>query len=187
MKKISLAFLVLGTVTVGGVFSSTLVQADTLAGDTTTSVKVNPGPLDMKPDQTIAFEDVTITGKEQSINEKTESKVDISDLRGSIDTGWTLKVKKIDGETDGFGNKANRGIDVSLTPTSAGYVTAAESFIVNDKEQLVASISKENIQQTEIETSIALGAKLNISEKAFAQTYKTTLSWNLTAGPEAGK
>lgn len=188
MRKISLACLVLGTVIVGGICSSTLVQAaDTLAGDTTTSVKVNPGPLVVKPDKTITFEDITIKDEDQKIDEKTKSKVDISDLRGSIDTGWTLKVKKIDDDKDGFGNKSDRGIDIHLTPTSVDYVSAAESFTVNDKEQKVASISQEKIKDTEHNTSVALGAQLNISKDAYAQTYKTTLMWNLTAGPETGK
>lgn len=186
MKKVSLACLAclaLGVNVIGS--SASIGQADTLSGNSDTSVKINPGPLDLAPDKTIAFDDITINGKEQSVNEKEKSKVNISDLRGSMDTGWTLKVKKVDGKSDGFGEKKSRGIDISLSPTSVAYVTPAKSFVVNDIEQTVASISTENIKNTEFNTSIGLGAKLEISEKAFAQTYKTTLVWNLTTGPEA--
>lgn len=185
MKKINLAAAVLGTITMGGLVSGLTAQADTLTGQTTTSLTVKPGTLDLTPSQTINFDDVTIKREDQTIKEKDASKVAISDLRGSIDAGWTLKVKKTDAKDGGFGAKEDRGVDISLAPSSEKeYVTSAAEFTVNTEEQKVAEITGAKIQESDFDTEVALGANLHISSKTFAQTYKTTLTWNLTAGPE---
>lgn len=93
MRKISLSLLALGTIILGS--TSSIVNADTLNGESIASVNVKAGPLDLKSVDNISFGDVIINGKNQMINSIDNSTVSISDLRGSNDTGWALKVKKI--------------------------------------------------------------------------------------------
>lgn len=165
-------------------FTQLFAQADTLSGNTNSQVKVNPGPLSLKPDQAILFDEIILSGKDQQHSEKSASKIIISDLRGSENKGWVLKVKKEDPNENGFGAKSNKGIDISLSPkTTLGYVTVNTEFIVNSKDQEVAKVPDNKITDREIDTPINLNAKLDISKKAVAKEYKTALVWNLTAGP----
>ncbi|EJP82953.1 WxL domain-containing protein [Bacillus cereus] len=179
MRKISLSLLALGTIILGS--TSSIVNADTLNGESIASVNVKAGPLDLKSVDNISFGDVIINGKNQMINSIDNSTVSISDLRGSNDTGWALKVKK-DNNKDGFKDK---GLDLNFNPsTSASYVTLSGEMTINNEDQTVAKVSDINIKDTEFATNIDLNPKLNIAAKTFANAYSAKLVWNLAAGPD---
>lgn len=180
MKKFS-TLLILGA-TISGIFVSTeAVKADETK-NTQASIIVKAGDLKIKSADSIQFSDVTINGSEQNIVEKsgTKSKMVVEDFRGSSSKGWTLKAKLKEGNFNGIGLKLAPSINSNKDVATA----AGETQNLNTTESLVASVSDVKVVNTEFDTEIQLNAKMSIPANIKANTYATTIVWNLAATPE---
>lgn len=177
MKKISTLALALGIFTIGGLVLTQTANADD-SKDTTAQVTVEAGNLTLTNVDNIDFGKETIKGKDIDLKSNIGS-VSIEDLRGSNSKGWTLTAKLKEGDFNGLGLK------FSPTITSNEEVAiATETGYLNVDEQRVASVSDDNIIDTEFDTMLDLNATLNIPAKTKANTYTTTIVWNLASTPE---
>ncbi|MBE9897204.1 hypothetical protein G8C15_18020 [Enterococcus casseliflavus] len=178
MKKISKLALVLGISTIGGLV---LAQTTTANADEQTSnaqVTVKAGELTISQLTDLDFGTETIAGKDIDLT-STNGKVGIEDFRGSSSKGWTLTAKLQDGDFNGLGLKFSPTISAN-----SEVARATETENLNIEGQLVASVDDESIINTEFDTMLDLNASLNIPAKTKANTYTTTIVWNLAATPE---
>ncbi|WP_338350863.1 WxL domain-containing protein [Enterococcus faecalis] len=180
MKKMNV-LLTVGLTTFGAIALGQVAHADD-SKDTQASVVVKEGDLSIKNVDDIAFTDIHLDGKAKDVQEKegTQAKVTVEDFRGSSSKGWTLKAKLKEGNFNGLGLK----LSPSLNSNKESATTVTETNSLNEEEALVASVADEKIKETEFDTEVQLNAKLNVPEKTKANTYKTTIVWNLAATPE---
>lgn len=150
--------------------------------NTEASVVVNAGELNIKSADAIQFKAITIDGTSHDVTEKdgTSAKVSLEDFRGSSSKGWTLKAKLKSGDFNGLGLK----FAPSVLSNASSATAASETSNMNTQEALIASVSDDKIPDTEFDTSIQLNSKLNVPAKTKANTYTTTIVWNLAATPE---
>ncbi|MDG6120830.1 WxL domain-containing protein [Lactococcus formosensis] len=178
MKKVNLA--VAGLVALGTVaFVPSVNAAENQSGETTSSVEVKPGMLTIKEfPESIAFESQTITGKDMTAKESEESSISIEDLRGSSSKGWSLNASL-------KGEENFKGMALTLSPeiTANGDVATSTEQTLNSKGQPIVTVADGDITKTDFDTSMKLHAKLDIPAKQLANTYSTTIVWNLTEGP----
>ncbi|NSN12211.1 WxL domain-containing protein [Enterococcus faecalis] len=180
MKKLNL-FLVLSMTITGAVALNQTAHADD-SKNTNASVVVNPGELKMKTVSDIQFPNVQINGTDQNVDEKegTTAKVAVEDFRGSSSKGWSLKARLKEGNFNGLGLKLVPAINTNKTAA----VAAPATQNLNTQESLVASVADDKIVGSDFDTEVQLNAKLNIPARTKANTYTTTIVWNLAATPE---
>lgn len=185
MKPINLVVLCTGTLLMlSGVFGSgTMVRADEREGETKATVTVKEGPLSITKSDDIEFDAFTLNGQNQNdYAEKGKSQVTVEDYRNSDNVGWSLSVKLKD---KGF---TENGIALKVTPNAVSnsdvVMPGSPKMSLNLENQIVASVSDEQIQTSDYETVIRLGAALDIPAKVKAKSYSTTLVWNLQATPK---
>lgn len=172
MKKFSLVVASVATVGVLGLGQT--VHAD----DTTASVVVKSGGIKISQAQNITFNDVTVTKGGTTAEEKDKSSITIEDLRGSSSKGWTLTAKLKDENFKGMGLNITPKIESNATVAKAG--TAAD---LNSQPVTIATVADADVKTTDFDTNISLNAKLTVPEKQLADTYSTTIVWNLAEGP----
>lgn len=177
MKKYSTLALTLGITAIGGLVLAQTAYADD-SKDTIAKVTVEAGALSLPTVDNIDFGSQTITGEDMELSNK-DAKIVINDLRGSSSKGWTLTAKLKEGNFSGMGLKFNPQII-----TNDEVAVASETQHLNTDLQLVSSIADDKIVNTEFDTSVALGATLNIPAKTKANSYSTTVVWNLAETPE---
>lgn len=177
LKKNNLLVLSLGFIVIGGLTISQVVNADE-EKQTTAKVTINAGDLTLTNVDNIDFGSTTIAGSDVDLSENTAT-VSIEDFRGSSSKGWTLKAKLQEGNFNGMGLKFTPEITENISIASA---SATENL--NTEDQLIASVSDDDILNTEFDTAMRLNATLNIPAKTKANTYTTTIVWNLAATPE---
>lgn len=172
MKKISI--VAVGFVTVGVLRLGDIAYAE----ETTASVKVNSGGIKISEIKNITFNDVTVRKGGLIATEKDRSSVSVEDLRGQNSKGWTLTAKLKD---ENF-----KGMELNVAPKVESNTNAAKAGAaanLNSQSQKIASIADMDIKTTEFDTNVSLNVKLNIPEKQLANTYTTTIVWDLVEGP----
>ncbi|MGN5996929.1 WxL domain-containing protein [Enterococcus faecalis] len=172
MKKISLVVAGLATIGVLGLGQS--AQAE----ETTASVKVTSGGIKISETSNITFEDVTVAKGGSTAEETDKSSITIEDLRGSSSKGWTLTAKLKD---ENF-----KGMALNVIPkieSNAGVATAGSKTSLNSAPQTIATVADDKIVGSEFDTNVSLNATLGVPEKQLANTYTTTIVWNLAEGP----
>lgn len=173
MKKISLVVAGLATIGVLGLGQSAHAE------ETTAQVKVNSGGIKISETSNITFEDVTVAKGGSTAEETDKSSITIEDLRGSSSKGWTLTAKLKD---ENF-----KGMTLNVTPkieSNTGVATAGSKASLNSDPQTIATVANDKIMGTEFDTNVSLNATLGVPEKQLANTYTTTIVWNLAEGPE---
>ncbi|EOH8749938.1 WxL domain-containing protein [Enterococcus faecalis] len=172
MKKISLVVVGLATIGVLGLGQSAHAE------ETTAQVKVNSGGIKISEAKNITFEDVTVAKGGSTAKETDKSSVTIEDLRGSSSKGWTLTAKLKD---ENF-----KGMALNVIPkieSNAGVATGGSKTSLNSAPQTIATVADDKIVGTEFDTNVSLNATLGVPEKQLANTYTTTIVWNLAEGP----
>lgn len=182
MNKLKLMTVIMG-LTTSGVFFVQNAHAE--VKETEASVVVKGGELSLKSVDNINFTDVKINGKDQDVIEKDnentpKAKLNIEDLRASESKGWSLKAKLKEGNFHGMGLK----LAPTITANGQAAETVKETQNLNTDEQLVASVSDDKVKDSEFDTEMMLNAKLNIPSKTRANSYSTTIVWNLTTSVE---
>ncbi|MGM0010942.1 WxL domain-containing protein [Enterococcus sp. DIV1059_1] len=172
MKKINLVVVGLATIGVLGLGQS--AQAE----ETTASVKVNSGGIRISETSNITFDDVTVAKGGSTAEETDKSSITIEDLRGSSSQGWTLTAKLKD---ENF-----KGMALNVAPkieSNEGAATAGSKLSLNSDPQTIAEVADDKIVGTEFDTKVSLNATLDVPEEQLANTYTTTIVWNLAEGP----
>lgn len=177
MKKISTLALALGISTIGGLVLTQTANADD-SKNTEARVTVEAGDLTLTSVNDINFETKKISGEDITI-QAVDSEISIQDLRGSSNKGWTLTAKLKEGDFNGLGLKFSPKIT-----SNEKVAIATETGYLNVGGQQVASVSDESIVETEFDTVLNLKPSLNIPAKTKANTYTTTIVWNLASTPE---
>ena len=177
LKKVNLLILGLGIIVIGGGSLSKIAHADD-SKQTTAQVTIDAGDLTLTNVDNINFGSTTIMGSDIDLFEETAT-VSIEDFRGSSSKGWTLKAKLQEGDFNGMGLTFSPEITAN-----SNTVLASTTQNLNTEDQSVASVSDDNILDTEFDTSMRLNAALNIPAKTKANSYRTTIVWNLSATPE---
>ncbi|MGC2990379.1 WxL domain-containing protein [Enterococcus faecalis] len=172
MKKISLVVAGLATIGVLGLGQSAHAE------ETTAQVKVNSGGIKISKTSNITFEDVTVKKGGSTAKETNKSSITIEDLRGSSSKGWTLTAKLKDKNFEGMALNVAPNIESNNTVAKPG---AAANL--NSTAQTIATVADADIKTTEFDTNVSLNAKLTVPEKQLANTYTTTIVWNLAEGP----
>ena len=172
MKKISLVVAGLATIGVLGLGQSAHAE------ETTAQVKVNSGGIKISEAKNITFEDVTVTKGGSTAEETDKSSITIEDLRGSSSKGWTLTAKLKDKNFDGMNLNVKPKIE-----SNAGVATAGSETILNSDPQTIATVADDKIVGTEFDTKVSLNATLGVPQEQLANTYTTTIVWNLAEGP----
>ncbi|WP_197093052.1 WxL domain-containing protein [Carnobacterium maltaromaticum] len=179
--------LVIGLISLtalAGLSIGTVAEAE---DNTTAEITVKAGSLKIRSKDDISFDSLVIDGKDHNdYEEKGTSKITIEDFRGSTSTGWNLGVK-ID---TGFSKEktgGDNGISLKLNPvinSNKEAATASENTVTLNGENItVASVKDDKIKDSDFDTEIYLGAKLDIPMKTKANTYSAILIWNVTEGP----
>lgn len=177
MKKISTLALALGISTIGGLVLTQTANADD-SKDTTAQVTVNAGELTLTSVDDIDFGSLEISG-EDLIAKASKTALSIEDLRGSSDVGWTLKAKLKDDNFNGM-NISFENVEVSTNGQSVKTV----SNTLNSQDQTMLIAADETIGLTEFDTNYSFVPVLDIPAKTKANTYTTTIVWNLASTPE---
>lgn len=177
MKKVFKLALILGIATIGEIISAHAVRAD-ISKETTAQVTVIAGDLSLTKVDNINFGSQKITGSDIELSNN-EAKIVIDDLRGASSKGWSLTAKLKEGDFSGIGLKLNPEITHNFDVAKA---TNTENL--NTSPQLVSAIADDKISNTELDTSITLNATLSIPAKTKANSYNTTIVWNLAVTPE---
>lgn len=176
MKKISTLALALGISTVGGLVLTQTANADD-SKDTTAQVTVNAGELTITSVDDINFGSLEISGEDLKAK-ASKTALSIEDLRGSNDVGWTLKAKLKD---DNF-----NGMNISFEEIEHNNIDSVEivSNTLNSQDQTMLIAADETIGLTEFDTNYSFVPVLDIPAKTKANTYTTTIVWNLASTPE---
>ncbi|WP_429969550.1 WxL domain-containing protein [Enterococcus sp. AZ179] len=177
MKKISTLVLTLGISTIGGLVLAQTAHADDSA-TTNAQVAVTAGDLKIISVGDIDFGSQKISGGDLTAKAST-TKVSIEDLRGSSDVGWTLKARLNDNSFDGM------TFSMEETQISNGYSVDFGSNEINSQDQTILIAADETIGLTEFDTEFSFIPVLNIPAKTKANTYSTTIVWNLASTPES--
>lgn len=173
MKKISLVVAGLATIAVLGLGQSAHAE------ETTAQVKVNSGGITISETSNITFEDVTVAKGGATAKETDKSSITIEDLRGSSSKGWTLTAKLKDEENF-------KGMTLNVAPkieSNGTVATAGSKTSLNSGPQTIATVADDKIVGTEFDTKVSLNATLGVPQEQLANTYTTTIVWNLAEGP----
>ncbi|MEJ6348927.1 WxL domain-containing protein [Holzapfeliella sp. He02] len=175
--KLFSALLVSNAVAVTGNLNK--VDAADTTGDTgknsTASIQINAGNLEIADKKDITFSPVTLNGQNHNNHqENSNSFIKINDFRGAT-TGWKLSVTSDNRFTD-------NGINLYFNPKAdnSNVKTDSQNLLINNEAQNVAYMGSAN-RETPLTSQINLNAYLNIPANARANSYETTLTWNLTS------
>lgn len=172
MKKINLVVAGLATIGVLGLGQSAHAE------ETTAKVKVNPGGLQILEASNIEFGEIEVSKEGVTIEEEEASSISIEDLRGASSKGWTLTAKFKDTTFDGMALNVTPKIE-----SNAGTATAGSKGKLSETPITIAEVADDKIVGTELDTKVSLNATLDIPAGKLANTYTTTIVWNLAEGP----
>ncbi|MGF1919478.1 WxL domain-containing protein [Enterococcus faecalis] len=180
MNKTYLSTIALGIGLVSG--AAQTVHAEDTSKESTASITVNPGSLSIKDVTNITFPEYTIDGKDHNDlaeDSTNKSKVVVNDFR-SADTGWQMKAKIKEIRTI-------PGISLKFAPvlTENENHATVTPVTLNEEEQVVASVDKEQILSSELVTKFDLGATMDIPKNTKAGNYTATIVWSLEEVPNA--
>ncbi|EGO7756653.1 TPA: WxL domain-containing protein [Enterococcus faecalis] len=172
MKKINLVVAGLATIGVLGLGQSAQ------AAETTAGVEVVSAGIKITEASNIDFGKIQVTKEGVTVEEEEASSISIEDLRGSSSKGWTLTAKLKDTTFD--------GMLLNVTPkieSNAGTATAGPNGSLSATPLTIAEVADDKIVGTELDTKVSLNATLDIPAGKLANTYTTTIVWNLAEGP----
>ncbi|HGW2895121.1 TPA: WxL domain-containing protein [Enterococcus faecalis] len=174
MKKISLVVVGLATIGVLGLGQSAHAE------ETTAEVKVISAGIKIIEASDIDFGEIQVSKDGVTVEEEEAeaSSISIEDLRGESSKGWTLTAKLKDTTFD--------GMLLNVTPkieSNAGKATAGSKGSLSATPLTIAEVADDKIVGTELDTKVSLNATLDIPGGKLANTYTTTIVWNLAEGP----